>query len=96
MISREECMRGSVRDLLEAAPDAMVVVNALGKITLVNSQTEKLFGYQREELIQQSVEMLLPERFRGARHGRAGTVLCQPPAAPDGTWARIVCQEERR
>lgn len=53
------------RLVVESAPNAMVLVNAEGKISLVNSQTEKVFGYTREELIDQPVELLLPDRFKG-------------------------------
>ena len=52
------------RALLESAPDAKVIVDETGCILLVNSQTESLFGYQREELLNQPVEMLMPARFR--------------------------------
>ncbi|WP_456294163.1 PAS domain S-box protein, partial [Streptomyces mirabilis] len=52
------------RGLLEAAPDAMIIVDDTGTITLVNAQTEALFGYGREELLGRTVDLLVPDRFR--------------------------------
>ena len=52
------------RAVVEAAPNAMVMVDVNGHIALINSQTEKLFGYDREELLGQPLEMLVPMRFR--------------------------------
>src|SRR2546428_598256 len=71
-------------DLLESAPDAIVGVDDQGRIVLINSQTEKIFGYGRDELLNQPVEILLPERVRRAheRH-RAGYVV-DPRTRPMG------------
>ena len=78
------------RNMVESAPDALVIVNPQGSIVLVNNQTEQQFGYRREEMLGRSVDMLLPERFRdkhlihfrhftsspGVRRMGAGLDLC--------------------
>jgi PAS domain S-box-containing protein len=67
-ISLPDWIETNFRVLLDAAPDAMIIVNALGEIVLANSQIETLFGCSRQELLGQAIETLIPERFR-SRHG---------------------------
>jgi len=74
---------GLFRSLLEAAPDAMVIADATGRIVLVNAQVEALFGYARTELIGAPVEVLVPERFGGHVGFRAG-YLEEPRTRPMG------------
>jgi PAS domain S-box-containing protein len=70
------------RALLDAAPDAIVVVNQSGTIVLVNAQTERLFGYRRAELIGQCAEILVPEYFRRQHSGQNSPFLTMPPERP--------------
>jgi PAS domain S-box-containing protein len=65
---------------LEAAPWAMLMVNQEGRVTLVNAQAEKLFGYNRSELLEQPIEMLVPERYRSAHPGHR-KIFSQNPTA---------------
>ncbi|MGC1905731.1 MAG: PAS domain S-box protein [Candidatus Acidiferrum sp.] len=77
------------RDLLEAAPDAMVVVDQTSKIVLVNAQTERLFGYQREEILGQYVEVLIPHRFRERHQAHRITFFSEPRVRPMGASLQL-------
>jgi PAS domain S-box-containing protein len=72
------------RDLLEVAPDAMVIADRSGRILLANGQAERLLGYARDELVGEPVEILLPERFRGRHVDHRAAYLNDPRPRPMG------------
>ncbi|MFZ5876696.1 MAG: sensor histidine kinase [Nitrospirota bacterium] len=77
------------RGLLEAAPDAIVLVDGTGRITLVNAQTEALFGYRRDELVGQPVERLVPDRARERHITQRGRYQSKPATRPMGAGLEL-------
>jgi PAS domain S-box-containing protein len=87
LLGRDRLLSGSERKfraLLEAAPDAMVIVDWHGHIALINAQAERLFGYPREEIIGQNVTELIPQRFRAPHREHQKTYMRDAQARPMG------------
>ena len=83
----EEALRHSqdrFRRMVDAAPNAMVMVNGDGIIELVNAQAERVFGYWRGDMLGRPVEMLVPQRFRGHHPRLRGSFLADPHPRPMG------------
>ncbi|MBK7996374.1 MAG: PAS domain S-box protein [Blastocatellia bacterium] len=71
--------------LMESAPDAIVIVDAKGLISIINSQTEKLFGYSRIELIDKPLEILVPHRYHNHHHHHRKNYFQDPHTRPMGS-----------
>lgn len=75
--------------VVEAAPNAMVMIDQAGAIVMVNAQAEHDFGYPRNELLGQPVEILVPERFRGHHPGLREAFFASPQARPMGVGREL-------
>ena len=89
LLQEAEAASTQFRGLLEAAPDAVVIVDAQGRIEMVNRQTEVLFGYPRAELLGQVVDMLLPERYRNRHRGDRADYTSAPRTRPMGVGLEL-------
>jgi len=89
MAPNTEWSEGRYSQLLDTAPDAMVVVGGDGRIQIVNVQTEKLFGYARSELIGGPLEVLVPERFRHGHGAHLTRYFASPDARPMGSGLEL-------
>ena len=91
-ITKRKLAEEQFRLVVEASPNAMIIVNGEGGITLVNTQAETMFGYTRDELIGHPVEMLVPERFRSHDvnhdHGYFGDARARPMGASRELFGR--------
>ena len=83
-ISARKRLEERFRQVVESAPNAMVMINGAACIEMVNAQAERVFGYRRAELLGQSIEMLVPERFRGNHPDLRGAFFADPRSRPMG------------
>ncbi len=93
-VTQRKAAESKFRGLLEAAPDAIVGVDSSGRIVLVNAQTEALFGYAREELIGQLVEVLVPESLRKTHPARREGYFKEPRTRQMGEGLDLVARRK--
>ncbi len=82
------------RQLLDTAPDAMIVVGTDGRIGIVNAQTEKIFGYPRTELLGQPLSILLPERLRQTHERHVARFFAHPDSRSMGTGLELLAMRK--
>jgi protein-histidine pros-kinase len=82
------------RTILESAPDAMIIIDDHGKIAIVNGQAETMFGYTREQMLGQTIEMLLPERLREQHVKNRATFGEDPRLRPMGAGLDLVARRK--
>ena len=82
------------RHLLESAPDAMIIIDEQGKIAIVNAQAEQMFGYERQALLGQKIETLLPKRLRKRHVSHRQEFVKDPKLRPMGEGLDLVAKRK--
>ena len=93
-ISTDNTSEAYFRNLLESAPDAMIIVDGEGMIAIVNSQTENMFGYSRQELVGQPVEVLLPKEARQRHVALRKDYASNPRVRPMGSELQLTSRRK--
>ena len=93
-IARTDDSEAYFKHLLELAPDAMIIIDDHGKIAIVNRQAEEMFGYTRQEMLGQPVEMLLPERLRRVHVGHRTGYAMEPRLRPMGQGQDLLARRK--
>jgi PAS domain S-box-containing protein len=88
-ISERKHVEEHLRLIIDAAPNAKVLVDSFGRITLVNAEAERLFGYERSEFLGRPIEVLLPERFRRAHAALRDSYLAAPTTRAMGAGREL-------
>jgi PAS domain S-box-containing protein len=89
-----EVARATFQGLVETAPDGILVANREGCIVFVNRRLEAMFGYGREELLGQPIEILMPQRFRTAHTGHRARYHSEPRTRPMGAGLELFAQRK--
>lgn len=84
----------AIRGVVEAAPDAMVITDQDGKIVLVNTQAERMFGFRRSEILGRKIETLIPERFHQKHQGHRSGYMSTPRTRPMGSGLELLGRRE--
>jgi PAS domain S-box-containing protein len=82
------------RNLLESAPDGMMIADEEGRIVMVNAQFEVLFGFAKDEIVSQPVEVLLPERYRGKHVGQRTSFFLNPSVRRMGSGMELFARRK--